>query len=205
MGDSGGPLFIRLNSQYLQIGVASFGFGRRHGEFKGGFTRLTPNVLLWIKKMMMDEDPDDDMPLEFKRISTMPEPECGQIIDSNDPEIKSLQYPWLVDVCVEYEEDKFDSSGNKITCSKLCKGTLISKQDVLTSASCVKTSNENNTVVFLESMNIQDSLDSLDYQFLSKNQLRIETKGVSFKQVLSEIIGFPEVDEWISPVRIYPD
>ena len=193
-GDSGGPLFIRLRSRYLQIGVASFGFGKKRcGEFQGGFARLTPNVLSWIKKMMKDEDPDDDMPLEYKRVSTMPEPDCGQRIDSNDPEIKSLQYPWLVDVCVEYEEDKLDSSGNKISCSKLCKGTLISKHDVLTSATCVKTSDENNTVVFLESLNIQDSLKSLDYQFLAKNK-EIKTK-----------VGFPGVGELIPPVKIHPD
>ena len=70
---------------------------------------------------------------------------------------------------------------------------MISKQDVLTSASCVKTSNENNTVVFLESLNIQDSLDSLDYQFLSKNQ-EMETK-----------VGFTGVGKLIPPVRIHPD
>ena len=193
VGDSGGPLFIKIGYHYLQIGVASFGVQAQCGRFQGGFARLTPNVLSWIKKMMKDEDPDDDMPLEYKRVSTMPEPDCGQRINSMDPEIKSVQYPWLVDVCVEYEEDKLDSSGNKILCSKLCKGTLISKHDVLTSATCVKTSDENNTVVFLESLNIQDSLDSLDYQFLSKNQ-EIETK-----------VGFPGNGELIPPVKIHPD
>ena len=133
VGDSGGPLFIKIGYHYLQIGVASFGVESQCGRFQGGFARLTPTVLLWIKKMMMDGDPDDDMPLEYKRVSSMPEQDCGQITISDDPEIPSMQYPWLVDVCVEYEEDKLDSSGNKITCSKLCKGTLITKQDVLTS------------------------------------------------------------------------
>ena len=131
---------------------------------------------------MKDEDPDEDMPLEFKRVSSIEPVGCGTSIYSNDPEIKSLQYSWLVDICVDYKEDKLDSSGNKISCGELCKGTLITKSDVITSASCVKTSDENNTVVFLGSHNIQDSLDSLDYQFLAKN-------------------GFV----WNPPVRIYPD
>ena len=122
---------------------------------------------------MKDEEPDGNVPLEYKRVSSMPEPDCGQRMNSDDPEIKSLQFPWLVDICVDYEEDKLDSSGNKITCNKICKGTLISKRDVLTSASCVKTSDENNTVVFLGSLDIQDSLDSLDYQFLAENPVKI--------------------------------
>ena len=192
-GDSGGPLFIKIGYHYLQIGVASFGVPSQCGRYQGGFARLTPSVLTWIKKIMRDEEPDDNMPLEYKRVSAMPEPGCGKRIYSDDPEIKSLQYPWLVDICVDYEEDTLDSSGNKITCSKMCKGTLITKRDVLTSASCVKTSNENNTVVFLGSLNIQDSLDSLDYQFLAKNQ-EIKTQG-----------GFPGVGAWKLPVRIYPD
>ena len=193
MGDSGGPLLIKIGYHYLQIGVASFGSQSQCGRYQGGFARLTPRVLTWIKKIMGDEEPDVNMPLEYKRVSTMPEPGCGIRISSDDPEIKSLLYPWLVDICVDYEEDKLDSSGNKITCSKLCKGTLISKRDVLTSASCVKTSNENNTVAFLGSLNIQDSLDSLDYQFLAKNQ-EIKTQG-----------GFPGVGAWKLPVRIYPE
>ena len=134
------------------------------------------------------------MPLiEYKRISSMPESDCGQRIDSDDPEIKSLQYPWLADICVDYEEDKLDSSGNRITCRKICKGTLISKRDVLTSASCVKTSDENNTVVFLGSIDIHESLESLDYQFLAKNQ------------EIKPQVGFSIVGLWNPPVKIHPD
>ena len=123
----------------------------------------------------------------------MLEPGCGKRIESADPEIKSLQHPWLVDICVDYEEDKLDSSGNKIICRKLCKGTLISKRDVLTSASCVKTSDENNTVVFLGSTNIEKSLNRLDYHFLAKNKA-IKTQ-----------VGIPRVGSWDLPVKIHPD
>ena len=193
VGDSGGPLFIKIGYHYLQIGVASFGVTSQCGRYQGGFARLTPSVLSWIKKIMRDEEPDVNMPLEYKRVSSMPEPSCGKRIDSDDPEIKSLQHPWLVDICVDYEEDKLDSSGNKIICRKLCKGTLISKRDVLTTASCVKTSDENNTVVFLGSTNIQESLASLDYQFLAKNK-EIKTR-----------VGLPGAGIWNIPVKIHPD
>ena len=191
VGDSGGPLFIKIGYHYLQIGVASFGVPSQCGRFQGGFARLTPNVLMWIRKMMRDEDPEDEVPLEYKKISLMPEPGCGKMII--DPQIPHLQYPWLVDVCVDYEEDRTDLSGNKITCSEMCKGTLITKRYVLTSASCVKRSDENNTVVFFGSKDIQDSLSSLDYKFLAKNE-EIKTQG-----------GLIGVGKWNTPIKIHPD
>ena len=185
-------MFIKIGYHYLQIGVASFGVPSQCGRYQGGFARLTPSVLSWIKKMMKDEDSDQNMPLEYKRVSSMSKPGCGKRIDSEDPEIRSLEHPWLVDICVDYQEDKVDSSGNKITCSKLCKGTLITHRDVITSASCVRTSDENNTVVFLGKVNIQDSLNNLDYHFLSKNQ---EIKSQA---------GIFGVGVWKLPVTIYP-
>ena len=64
---------------------------------------------------------------------------------------------------------------------------------MLTSASCVKTSDENNTVVFLGSLNIEDSLKGLDYHFLvNKQKSKIQ-------------FGFPWVGVWNLPVKLHPD
>merc|ERR1712110_486959 len=54
-GDSGGPLFLLdTDNRYVQIGVASFGSIVDCGSKPGGFSRMTFDVMQWIRKVKVD-------------------------------------------------------------------------------------------------------------------------------------------------------
>ena len=126
---------------------------------------MTPNVVSWIK-MQMKIIP---LPLDYKR-QTLAEtyPGCGQKVYSETSDKDPPEYPWMVLVCTQYQQDTADSSGKKIKCGQICGGTLISSKHIVTATSCLAQADINNTVVFLEVTSVQNALMSLDYLFLSE-------------------------------------
>ena len=113
------------------------------------------------------------LPLDYTRQSPIPKtyPGCGQKIFSETSGMNPPEHPWMVLICIQYEQDKEDSSGKKIKCGQMCGGSLISSQHIITAASCLAQADIDNTVVFLEVTSVQNALMSLDYLFLSKIHL----------------------------------
>lgn len=53
-GDSGGPLMVADGSQWVQVGIVSWGIGCGKGQYPGVYTRVT-HFMPWITKNIRDK------------------------------------------------------------------------------------------------------------------------------------------------------
>ncbi|XP_036004645.1 transmembrane protease serine 9 isoform X1 [Fundulus heteroclitus] len=140
-GDSGGPMVSKQGGRWIQAGIVSFGRGCALPDYPGVYTRVS-QYESWINGVINTNQPGfisftssgtgGDLNATTKTpttlaTSTPPEPVCGHAplgsrIFNGSSVASAGEWPWMASVQKNSEH--------------VCGGTLVSKDSVLTDASC---------------------------------------------------------------------
>ena len=135
--------------------MASFGPSKQTqcGERPGGFTRLTPEVLDWVRFTSR-------MSCGLK--STLEMTDAMPML--NGSETKPHQFPWTVYLVLVSDNGQ---EHGWLKAQATCGGSLITQKHVLTSASCVQGKNIEDLFAILGAHNVTAEIEKINWVFFS--------------------------------------
>ncbi|KAF5903223.1 transmembrane protease serine 9-like, partial [Clarias magur] len=147
-GDSGGPLVIKQGSQWIQIGIVSFGNKCALPNYPGVYTRVS-KYQNWISQTITTNQPgfikytssgtDSDLEVNCSGLPTVPPTTATRVVcgsaklntisgGTGNSLASAGTWPWMASL--------------QLNGTHVCGGTLITQQFVMSSADCFSSSNK---------------------------------------------------------------